>query len=189
MNKEEKEELSKNYLILNKKTINKIIRIIMYCYVALVCTITLIFVVNINKKIQDINLSFSTDNNINETETLNILSKEYYSNYLATDDNFNNMIKDVDEYVLYFHQENCAYCMEANVFVDKYIQLGYMNYVPIIFLDLESSNSIFDKYNIENTPTAIYHTNNEDKVYTGIDEIWNLFDSLVQNSTNNSNKE
>lgn len=170
------QELKKDYFVLKKSTIYKILIAILSIYLLFVSTFTMIKVLNIEDKISTLNIS---NNNESVAETLDITTKDYYSNYLATDDNFDNMINGVDTYILYFHQDNCQYCMEANVFIDRYIELGYMNYVPVIFVNPDSANEIFDKYDIEGTPTAIYHVDGKDTIYDGADEIWTLFDELV----------
>lgn len=149
-------------------------------YLVVAVTFTMIKTIKLENAIKALQFSANNYGYVDaNTEIYDITQASYYESMKATDENFENMIKDVDSYILYFHQDGCEYCLHANTFINAYVQLGYTNEVPVIFVTPQYANSIFDKYAIESTPTAIYHANGEDKTYVGDEEIFNLFDGLV----------
>ena len=160
--------------------------VLVACYLIFASTYTLVKVNKLENKLNSISFASANNNYASSNETLDISQTDYYNNYLATDDNFENMINGVDTYILYFHQDGCQYCMEANAFIDRYVQLGYMNAVPVIFINPESANNVFTKYNVQDTPLAIYHNNGSDTTYKGAEEIYNLFDEIVTNNMNSA---
>lgn len=80
-----------------------------------------------------------------------------------------------DDYFLYFHQDNCSACMEANAYILSYYNITVSKdskeYIydskPIYFVTPETSNELFTKFNIENTPTLI-HMKKDKEIERGI---------------------
>ena len=177
----------KDYIKIKRSTLRIIIACIVIVSFLFLLIFTLIKVNQIDKNVINVNEkldNYLSINNNYQTEMLDIETKDYYSKYAATKSNFDNLIKDVDTYILYFHQTDCQACLEANVFIDSFIQKGYLNVSPIIFVTPQQANSVFTKYNIESTPTAIYVNKGETSTYIGVDEIFNMLDDIVNKASN-----
>jgi len=124
------------------------------------------------------------DNVDEEKYTLEISNMEYYTEYELDDSGYINMPYDVDEYMIYFHSNSCSACLMSNVYVDKYIRLGYQSIVPIFFASSDKSLSLFldEKLNINVTPTIVLFSISQEKYYVfeGLDEIISILDKKIQ---------
>lgn len=161
--------------------------------VALICfniSFTTIKVNEISNKLDTLNESIKNINGYSyqsdaSEDTFNIMSASYYSNYEITDDNLAFMTEGVDKYILYFHQETCQYCLQANVFVNSFIELGFNEAVPVFFVTPDKADTVFDQYNVESTPTAIVIENGtQTNTAVGPDEIFTVFDNIVKSANN-----
>lgn len=133
----------------------RIIKIIITCYFICFSIYATINLNSINEKLNNTNIDYKLD----------IKEKEYYNSHLL---NNINEINDLNEYILYFHQDNCEYCLKTNVLMDKLITSTNTN---IYLLTPERYKDIFDEKQIESTPTLIYIKNNIEKKYVGLLEV------------------
>lgn len=119
--------------------------------------------------------------------------KEDYTNHLISADN----APKEDEYFIYFHSQSCTYCLSyGNQYVVSYwampteevsedtdpnsIKYIYDD-VPVYFAEPETSESYFDHYSIESTPTIIRIVNGQvQEKGEGYEEVYNLLDEVIQ---------
>lgn len=184
----EKHVIEQDVITIRKTSLKKAGKIVFYIYV-LIFSIFLIVCQSMTlTKINDLttrfnNLVVSPESGTEDVDTLEISAMSYYKAYELDDSmNITQTSKDGD-YMLYFHSDTCHYCLEANVFLNQYITLGYQDNIPIYFVTYDKAPGLFnDKYGIESTPTLIYHNakENKDVNYVGSDEIFNLLDGLVK---------
>lgn len=147
----------------------------------------------ISDAIEALNLQVNANTSDSQTETYDISQASYYNDLLLTGDVDLNSLG--DDYILYFHQDGCQYCMEANVYIDIYIANKFNETVPIYFVTPASSVSLFnDKlfgeyktedgttmYGVESTPTFVRMNKNKivDK-QVGAEQGFTLLDEVVK---------
>lgn len=136
------------------------INILIVIFITYFLFITIFLATKINK-IENYLVPNTTNNK------LNIIEKTYYKDNLLTDDTYNDYIND-DEYILYFHQENCNYCLETNVLIDSLVE---NNKIKIYFLTPDLAHNVFTSNNIESTPTIKYVKDGYEETYVGSKEI------------------
>lgn len=100
---------------------------------------------------------------------------EYYE---ATDSNYENMIQDVDTYILYFVGDNKA-SLQISSLIDIYIQAGYTVYSPVIFALKDNASSIYKKYDISEGPALFYKTTDSEVSASGYQECYDLINKIV----------
>lgn len=138
----------------------------------------------------NINNSTYSDSTV---EVYDISQASYYNDYLLKDNVDLSSLG--NDYILYFHQDDCQYCMQANVYIDAYIGNKFNEKVPIYFVTPQSNNALFNSeifgeyttedgttmYGIDSTPTIVRM--NKNKMVTkaiGSDEGFNLLDTVVK---------
>lgn len=92
---------------------------------------------------------------------IDISNYTFYDDYVLYDGTILENLG--DDYFLYFHQDGCEACMEANAYVLSYYNITVSKeskeYIydskPIYFVTPNTSNELFDKFNVDSTPTLI----------------------------------
>lgn len=175
-----------------KKTSLKKAGIIVFCIYVLIFSIFMIVSQSSTlSKINDLttkinNLTVNSGSYEEQIDTLEISAMSYYKDY-ELDDSMNiSKVGKNGDYMIYFHSNTCHYCLEANVFLNQYITLGYQENVPIYFATPEKASGLFndERFKVESTPTMYYYSaaDNTYKGYIGSDEIFTLLDGLVTNA-------
>ena len=185
----EKENEHKEYIQISKTTLKKVGGIFFCIYILIFSGFMLFTQLKQSTKIDNIE---STLNNLlsgeqtEETNTLQISAMTYYKDYELTNPSTIEDLKKEGDFMIYFHSDTCQYCLEANVFLNQYITLGYQNNTPIYFATIDKVEELFDddRFQVESTPTMTYYSKNNDVFtsYVGTDDIFTLLDELVKNS-------
>ena len=180
----------KEYITIKKTTLINIAKILFYIYLLIFTVFMTVSTVNQNKKIDELNetiSSLSLQSSQEQSTSLQISSMAYYSDY-ELDNSLQIEIAEGQDFMIYFHSDECPYCLEANVYLNQYITLGYQGYVPIYFATYDKSPDLFenDSFTIESTPTMVYFDSSEEScsLYEGADDILTLLDSLVSEANN-----
>lgn len=121
---------------------------------------------------------------ISEENTLDITKRQYYDKQLLTEDNYEDAIKGIDEYLIYFHQDDCGFCGYVNYEIDKYLSMDDNNIIPIYFATLQSYKYLFDMYDVEKTPELIYREGDYCSKYKGTKEIIDFLQNELANQFN-----
>lgn len=188
----EKKEIEETEVITISKKSLKTAGKIVFCIYVLIFSVFMIVTQSIQTtRINELNdkfnsLAMSSNTVQTETDTLQISAMTYYKDYELTDSSDIDQIGQNGDYMIYFHSDTCHYCLEANVFLNQYITLGYQNNVPIYFATTEKASALFDdeRFKVESTPTMFYYSkaDNSYTSYVGSEEIFTLLDGLVTNS-------
>ena len=143
----EKEIEGKDYITIKKTTLKKTGIIVFLIYVLIFSIFMIVSQVKITNKLDKLSTVTTVntyDNTAGNVDTLQISAMSYYKDY-ELDDSMNlTHTKDGEDYMIYFHSDTCHYCLEANVFLNQYITLGYQNNVPIYFATTEKASTLFD---------------------------------------------
>lgn len=126
-------------------------KVVIITYFVLVSLFISYKTINIEAQLSNNTVNYESNNG------LDISTKDYYSQLIVSDDNYKEIIENSNDYLLYFHQDECEYCYESNVIIDEYItnKKG-----KIFFITPQSSIALFKDNNIESTPTLIEVKNN-----------------------------
>ena len=114
-----------------------------------------------------------------KSDSLDITTTDYYNIHLIKDDNIDILENISNNYLIYFHQEACSTCAKANIFIDQYIKKGYCNLIPLYIASYNESETLFTKYNVEQTPMLYYSNDNEGIMLDGYDEIIDFLNNIV----------
>lgn len=104
---------------------------------------------------------------------ITVSKQRYYENYLLTDNNFEGMVEKQDSYYIYFHQEGCSACHDADPYINEYVISDKQDQKPVYFAIPELDKKLFEKFNIESTPTLVVVNNGSPSLITGYDSIKN----------------
>lgn len=155
-----------------KKTLISIILVIVLVSLTAVSIYSLVTINKLKNKL----------NSIEQGEFVNdkydITTASYFQYYEATDSNFENMIKDVDTYLLYFIGDN-EESLQISSLVDIYIQSGYISYSPVILLTKKNASTLFEQYEVEQTPTLLFMASGDSQVASGYQEAHDLLNDIV----------
>jgi len=186
----EEVENKTEYITIKKSTLTKVAKILFYIYLLIFTILITVLVINQNKKIDELKetiSAISTSTNQEESSTLQISSMAYYPDY-ELDNSMQLETEEGKDFMIYFHSDDCGYCLEANVFINQYITLGYQNYVPIYFATQDKSPDLFenDAFVIESTPTMVYFDASEEtySLYEGVDDLLTLLNNIVEEANN-----
>lgn len=182
----EKEIEGKDYITIKKTTLKKTGIIVFLIYVLIFSIFMIVSQVKITNKLDKLSTVATVntyDNTAGNVDTLQISAMSYYKDY-ELDDSMNlTHTKDGEDYMIYFHSDTCHYCLEANVFLNQYITLGYQNHTPIYFATSDKAQGLFndERFKIESTPTLVYYSAKDDSFtsFIGSDEIFNKLDQIV----------
>jgi len=175
---------NKDYIIINKHTIKKAFIVLFVCALVAVIIIMLFKIDNLQNQISDLKqqveqLSKESEN----VSSLEITKKSYYKDYEIDDSTYIKISSQQNQFMVYFHSDSCYVCEQANVYIDKYITLGYQNYIPIYFATKDKVPSLFanEGLGLEVTPTMVFFNQEENtyQVFEGYDEILNLLSNIV----------
>lgn len=147
-------------------------------------------------------LSLMTYQKVKEIEetliNLEVTNDNYYSqkgtdlkqyDFYAPNEISGEALPSDKHFLLYFHQDDCPYCMETNEYIVMYFATGDENKenlvsesIPIYFITPESSSSLFDNFAIESTPTLLELEDGEVKsMAQGSDESIAMLKNIVLN--------
>lgn len=183
--------MEKDIIVIKKTSLKKAGKIVFCIYVLVFSIFMIVSQINVQTTVTDLldkfnNLTTSSSDS-SEISTLQISAMTYYKDYELDDSVDISKLADGNDYMIYFHSDSCSYCLEANVFLNQYITLGYQNNVPIYFATIDTAPELFDdvRFQIESTPTMYYYSAS-DKTYSGyigVDDIFTLLDQIVSNAS------
>ena len=186
------EEVKKEseYITIKKTTLVKTARILFYIYLLVFTVFIAVTTINQTKTINELKETISSlniQNNQEQASELQIADMAYYPDY-ELDNSMEIKLEEGKDFMVYFHSRECVYCLEANVYLNQYITLGYQGFVPIYFATADKSPDLFenDKFVIESTPTMVYFDASEEtySLYEGSEDILTLLDNLVKEANN-----
>lgn len=89
------------------------------------------------------------------------------------------------DHLLYFYQKGCVNCEISNQYIVSYYYLDLNDVLPIYLVNLEGSEKLFEKYNVDGTPTIIRITDGKEvERGVGFEETFNIMDPIVRENTN-----
>jgi len=183
--------LQDEVITIKKTTIKKLGKVFFFIYVLAFSVFAVIGHVSQKKEIdnltEQINSISSNTTSQTQNDELQISAMAYYQDY-ELDNNMQIELEEGKDFMIYFHADDCAYCLAANVYINQYITLGYQGYVPIYFATIDKSPDLFenDQFTIESTPTMVYFNASEEtySLYEGADDVLTLLDNLVSEANN-----
>ena len=186
----EEVENKKEYITIKKTTLVRTLRILFYIYLLVFTVVVTVLITRQTKTINELKETISSinlQNSQDQIESLQISDMAYYPDY-ELDNSMQIELEEGKDFMIYFHSRECQYCLEANVYLNQYITLGYQDYVPVYFATYDKSPDLFenDKFVIESTPTMVYFDSSEEtySLYEGVDDILTLLDNLVKDANN-----
>ena len=152
------------------------------CFVlSIVNTVT---INQINEKINTIGSTVSQSSD--EAKAQHLSNYTFYKDYVLYD---NAVLDNLgDDYFIYFHQEDCSACLAANQYVLSYYNVPVSSesdeYIfdkkPVYFVTPDTSSDLFNKFNVESTPTMVrMNKSKEIKRAVGTDEVNEMFGEVV----------
>lgn len=183
-------QIEQDTITIKKTSIKRAGKIVFYIYVFIFSMFMIINqsvqLTKLNDLINRINaLQIASNQAVAEIDTLQISAMTYYKDYELTNESDISELEKTGDYMIYFHSDSCHYCLEANVFINQYITLGYQNNIPIYFATTDNASALFEdsRFKVESTPAMFYYSkaNSSYTSYVGSDEIFTLLDGLVAN--------
>ncbi|MGB4984225.1 MAG: thioredoxin family protein [Erysipelotrichaceae bacterium] len=145
--------------------------------IALIGCLLLINIIQLSK-------GYSNKNNSEEStkrdETQYLEKSDYYQSHVITDKNIDLSKISKGSYLVYFYQNGCGYCEEANYYLNSFIEFKLTEKIDIYFVNLSST-----KINVEvkSTPTIFLYENGEKTVINGSDKVFELLDGFAKNKS------
>ena len=133
----------------------------------------LTYCVYLLKDIESIKQANQESNNYHLIYDISISKQEYYDNYLFTDGNHESLVENLNEYYIYFHQEGCSACHDADPIINEYVISDKQKQVPIFFAIPGLDKGLFEEYNIESTPSLVIIKNNTSRLINDYNDIKN----------------